>query len=302
MRTMLIIALALMIGVLAIGMAVRWDALNLLELGDRLWPGAAGKRVGEALPYGRDPMQQVDVFAPQGHGRTDAPLPVLIWFNGGGWASGTRPQYGFAGRALSADGFVAVVAGYRHAPTHHFPAFTEDTRDAILWVRANIARYGGDPDRIVLVGQSAGAHMAVLTVLDRRWLGALGDDGGPIRGIVGLSGPYDFAPFEPGGMAERALGDAPNIADTQPINFARGDAPPMLFITGDADRTVRPRNSRVMAAAITDAGGTARVIEYAGIAHRETAMALSLPFRGMAPVVRDTLAFAREVTSPSEVR
>ncbi len=293
----ILIGIGLLIAaIIGLGFSLRWDGLSALNLADRLWPGQSGHLVAAGRAYGTDLAQAIDIYAP-GKTARDARLPVIIWYNGGGWASGTRQQYGFVGRALSAEGFVVAVVNYRHAPAHRFPAFIADTRDALRWVHGSIAGYGGDADRLVLMGQSAGAHMAMLTILDQRWSGAYGLRGGPVKGVVGISGPYDFLPFEPGGMADVAMGDAPNLADTQPINFARGDAPPILLLTGDADVTVRPRNSRRLLAAVASAGGSARLVEYPHVAHRDTAMAFSLPFRAMAPVLRDSVAFARRVTA-----
>ncbi|MFM6853926.1 MAG: alpha/beta hydrolase, partial [Sphingopyxis sp.] len=291
----------------ALGNAARWQTVGLLNLLDRVWPGAAGVQVATAIPYGPGAAQRVDIFVPRG-ARAGGNAPVILWWHGGGWANGGREVYGFAGRAFAAQGFVTIVAGYRLGPQGRFPAMMQDVAGAVAWARANVARFGGDGNRIVLAGQSAGAHLATLAALDPQWLGADARPGGAVRGVIGLSGPYDFAPFEPGRTADITFSHVADAAQTQPIHFARADAPSMFLATGDADPTVNPRNTRALAAALVDAraaagadgaagaGGAVETHYYAGMDHAGTVMALSLPFRGRAPVLADAADFAHRVT------
>ncbi len=281
----------------AVGYAARWQMPGLLNVADRVWPGAAGRLVAEAVPYGPSPFQQVDVFSPVTEDRGDAGAnrPVIIFFHGGGWFKGSRDTYGFAGRAFSSEGFVTVIAGYRMVPDGRFPVFMEDAAAAVRWTRANIAQYGGDPDRIILAGHSAGAHIALLSALDPRWLGDMTQPGGAVRGVISLAGPADFLPFEAGGRAEVAMGHVRPLEQTQPIHFARADAPPIWMGHGDQDVTVRPRNSIRLAAAITDAGGQATVRLYPGVDHEGTITPLSLLYRDRIPLFADAVAFARQV-------
>ena len=290
-------AILLVLAVLGAGLghASRWSLLGLLDVADGLWPGAAGERRGVALSYGPAAAQQVDVFVPEGTRATNR-KPVIIWFHGGGWDSGGRDYYGFAGRAFASEGFVTVVAGYRLGEAGKYPAFMEDAAAAVRWTHDNVAAFGGDPDRIVLAGHSAGAHIALLSVLDVRWLGERAMVGGPVKGVIGLAAPADFLPLERGGSADRAMGHVVPIEFTQPIIFARGDAPPLWLATGDADTTVRPRNSIRLGAAVRRAGGTAEVILYPGIDHIGVMTALALPFRDRVPTLVEASAFAKRVT------
>jgi acetyl esterase/lipase len=277
-----------------IGYAARWQMPGLLNVADRLWPGPAGHMVAEAQAYGSSPFQQVDVFAPTDSGTN---RPVIVFFHGGGWAKGSRDTYGFAGRAFASEGFVAVVAGYRMVPEGRYPVFMEDAAAAVRWARANAARYGGDPNNIVVAGHSAGAHIALLLALDPRWLGANAQPGGALRGAISLAGPADFLPMEPGGRGDVALGHVRPLEITQPIHFARADAPPIWMGHGDQDVTVRPRNSTRLAAAITDAGGQAEVRLYPGVDHEGTVTPLSLVYRDRIPLLSEASAFARRVTA-----
>lgn len=260
--------------------------LDLLNGVNALAPGDGGvRRLVSGAAFGSDPRQRLDVHAPAGA----RDLPVVLFFYGGSWSSGERGGYGFAARALAARSFVVVVPDYRLVPQVRFPAFLEDGAAALAWTRQHIAVHGGDPARIAVMGHSAGAWIALMLALDRQW----GGDGA-IRAAVGLAGPYDFRPFAPGGAAEAALGNAADLAVTQPIHFARGDAPPVLLLTGNDDTTVRPGNSDRLAAALAGAGAAAQVRHYPGVGHIGLLLALSKPFRGKAPALADAVTFLRQ--------
>ena len=122
--------------------------------------------------YGPEARHRLDVWVPKG--KAAQPLPVVVFFYGGGWNMGARGDYGFAGRAFAAQGFVAIVADYRLVPDVRFPAFIEDGALAVKWARDNAARYGGDPNRITLAGHSAGSYIAAMLSLDRHYLRAAG--------------------------------------------------------------------------------------------------------------------------------
>ncbi|OYU15154.1 MAG: alpha/beta hydrolase [Alphaproteobacteria bacterium PA4] len=277
-----IAALAAMSGCTRLGAL---NGLNAVTPGD-----GDTDRVARDIAFGSDPRQQLDVYAPAGA----RAAPVIVFFYGGSWASGRRQDYDFAARALAARGFVVVVPDYRLVPQVRYPAFVEDGAAAVAWTVANIAGHGGDPQRIATMGHSAGGYIAVLLALEPRWLAAAGAPGA-IKAAVGLAGPYDFAPFKPGGAADDAFGHFPDIPATQPITHARAGAPPLLLLTGDEDTTVLPRNVTVLAAAQQKLGSPVETRTYPGIGHIGIILAMSKPFRGKAPVVADTAAFLGRV-------
>ncbi|MEQ7873829.1 alpha/beta hydrolase [Sphingomonas sp. ASV193] len=243
--------------------------------------GDRARQVGDGIAYGPDPRQRLDIWVPEGGG---AGRPVVVFFYGGGWNSGERGDYGFVGRALAARGFVTVVPDYRLVPAVRYPAFVEDGAAAVRWVRANIARHGGDPRRIHLSGHSAGAYIAAMLALDRDFAA------GPIESAALLSGPYDFAPFDdPRSIA--AFGNWPDAAATQPVHYARRDAPPMLLVHGTADEVVRPRNSEALAAALRAKGAPVELALYPGKSHIDTIKSLSPLFRGSTPALGDMVRF-----------
>jgi acetyl esterase/lipase len=260
---------------------------GLLSLYDGAIGGGRGaSRPGSALPFGTH-GQTLDVWRPAGE---VAKRPVVIFWYGGGWAKGDRRAYGFAARAYAKAGFVVVVPDYRKVPSIRFPTFLQDGAEAVKWTRDHVAEYGGDPQRIALAGHSAGAYTVAMLALDRRWLEAEDVDPGIIKAAIGLSGPYDFYPWTSPRSVEAMKGVA-DPAMTQPINFARADAPPMLLFTGDKDTTVRPRNAIHLEAKLKALGAPVTLRILPGLNHEDVVMALSKPFRGKAPVLAESVAF-----------
>lgn len=276
---------------------------------DRLWPGGGNARpiVVRNIGYGSidaridNARQAYDVYYPDGVGGTkDAPdcngrtYPSLVFFHGGSWRDGDKASYAFVGRAFAKRGFFTYVADYRKVPDHVFPDFVADAARAIADIHRNLIKYPcADPKRLYVMGHSAGAHIAMMAALDPQWLKANDSDPSIITGVIGLAGPYDFYPFT-GEGAKAALGHWPRPKETQPITYARGDAPPLLLLTGDADTTVKPRNSKVLAEKVTALGGKAELKLYPGVGHSGIIMAISRPFRRIASVIEDVVAFTKK--------
>lgn len=230
--------------------------------------------------------QTLDVWRRE---ETCAKRPILVFFHGGGWVKGSAEEYGWAARAYADKGFAVVVANYRKVPDVTYPAFVEDAAQAVKWAHDNAFTIGGDPDAIAVAGHSAGGYAVAMLALDKRWLTAAGISPGVVKAAVGLSGPYDFVPFT--GRAVAAFSKWPKPEETQPMTYARADAPPMMLVTGTEDTTVRPRNARNLAAKLKGLGAPVELKEYAAQGHEDIAMALSLAFRGKAPVLDETSAF-----------
>lgn len=268
-----------------------------LNLGDRLLGDSDGATLQVAgQPYGSGERNKLNIWVPMGTKKTDR-LPVLVWLYGGGWYSGARDDYGFAGRAFARQGFIVVIPDYRIVPDGHWPDFLHDSAAAVAWTDAHIGNYGGDPDRIALAGHSAGAYNAVMIALDPQWMRAAGSGASVIRGVAALAGPYDFAPFEKGGRADVAMGDIRPVERTQPITFVRADAPPLWLGHGTADTVVRVRNSQRLAAAMHKVGGSATLREYDGLSHNDLVMALTRPLAYKGPILPEVADFLRGVTA-----
>jgi acetyl esterase/lipase len=251
----------------------------------------ASARVAEGVAFGAGDRLRLDVYAPRA--AAAGKRPVILFFYGGSWNSGRRQGYAFAARALAARGFVVVVPDYRLAPEARYPDFLQDCAAAVRWARLHARAYGGDGERIVLTGHSAGAYNAAMLALDPSLLGA---DRIAVRGFAGLAGPYDFLPLDDGATIA-AFGAWPRPAETQPIRYAAvPGAPPVLLLHGDGDSRVKPRNSRKLARLLRAAGSDVRLKLYPGLGHVGILAALAMPFRRQAPVLADVSAFAHEVT------
>jgi acetyl esterase/lipase len=247
--------------------------------------------ITQDVAYGVRPRQRLDIYAPT---RTGA--PVVVFFYGGGWVDGDKAIYRFLGAALAERGYLTVVPDYRLYPEVRFPAFVQDAAASVAWTHANIARYGGDPARIVLMGHSAGAQIAALLTLDKQWLLADGlDPDRSIAGMIGLAGPYDFLPLNDPEL-EAIFAPAGDLALTQPITFARGDAPPVFLASGRSDDTVWPRNTLRLSAAIQARGGQVETRLYPGASHRLIIGAMAAPLRWLAPVFADVTGFLDRLT------
>jgi acetyl esterase/lipase len=233
---------------------------------------------------------------PTGTKKSDR-LPVLVWLYGGGWYSGQRDDYGFAGRAFAKQGFIVVIPDYRIVPEGHWPDFLQDSAAAVAWTQKHISDYGGDADRIALAGHSAGAYNALMLGLDPQWLKAAGSDVSVIRGVVSLAGPADFYPFEKGGRADVAMGDIRPVEQTQPIHFVRADAPPLWLGHGTADTVVRVRNSQRLAAAMEKVGGPVTLRTYDGLSHNDLVMAFTDTLKYKGPILAEATDFLRGVTA-----
>ena len=263
-------------------------ACSPLRLLNDLGPRDRGvRRVAQDEAYGPHPRQRFDVFAP----RDARDMPILVFFYGGNWDSGERQLYAWAGQALAAQGFVVAVPDYRLVPEVRFPAFVEDAAAAVAHLGRTASQYGGDPNRLGVIGHSAGAYLAMMVALDRRYMAAV-EAPGLIRAAAGLSGPYDFTPFDVDASIN-AFGRAPDPTLTQPITFVRRDSPPLWLAHGEADTVVRPRNSISLDRLERDAGGRSTLKLYPGLNHADTIATFSPLFRKKAPLLADVAAFFR---------
>jgi acetyl esterase/lipase len=243
------------------------------------------------IAYSAHQQHRLDVYVPDGASAT--PRPLVVFWHGGRWRFGDKADYRFVGAALAELGYVAVLPNYRHYPDVKMPGFMDDAARAGEWAAAHGGEFGADVQRLYLMGHSAGAHLAALVTLDPRYFAAAGRPGPPIAGVIGLSGPYDFLPLlEPD--VQDMFGPPQNYPDSQPINFVRSDAPPMLLVHGLMDDTVRPKNSQNFAAALRARGVPVTLKLYPKVEHADTVAALSLPARGRAPTLADIEAFVRQ--------
>ena len=264
-------------------------ACSPLTLFATLSPKDPASRVSRGEAYGPNARQTADVYVPRA-GPVKA--PIAVFFYGGSWDSGRRQDYNWVGRAMASRGFVTVVADYRLYPEVRYPGFLEDGALAVRWAVDNAARFGGDPQCIVLLGHSAGAYNAVMLGLDGRYLTAAGVNPAQIKAVAGLAGPYDFLPLK-GTSTNQVFGQSPDLPGTQPLAHVRPGSPPAFLATGDADKVVWPKNTTALAKLYREAGVVVEERYYPGVDHISIVLALSRPLRGGAPVLDEMADFLR---------
>jgi acetyl esterase/lipase len=200
-------------------------------------------------PGGKD---RLDVYVPEGVKNA----PVIFSVHGGLLMAGDRREDAFVGQRFAAAGYVTAVISYRLSPQASHPAHIEDTAAAFAWVKRNISRHGGDPDRVLVTGHSAGAYLIMLLAADPRWLAAHTLSSRDIRGVAPVSGFYwvdkpGVAPDRP----KSVWGPDPKVwVDASPSRYLRADLPPILILDTDGDETWRQGQAADLAAALRKAG------------------------------------------------
>jgi acetyl esterase/lipase len=260
--------------------------------------------------YGPHPRNGLDIYTPK---NLHAAAPVVLFLYGGSWNSGARGDYVFVGEALASRGVVTVIADYRLYPEVRYPSFLEDGAQALAWTVREVAKYGGDPARLYLMGHSSGAYNAAMLALDPRWLAGVNLTPAVLRGWIGLAGPYDFIPIK--NRDVRPVFFFPDTpADSQPINHVMSSAPPALLIAPAKDKLVDPRrNTGGLAASLRAAHVAVREQYFEHVSHATLVAAIARPLRGLAPVLdavdhfiksdagRNTLPVAQAATDPQPI-
>jgi len=221
--------------------------------------GLANRGVGQpdaSLVYDAANQLSLDLYRPA---KAEPNAPVLVFFYGGSWQRGSRAQYRFVGRRLSETGAVVIIADYRLGPRAPFPAFMQDGARAVAWARRHAAEYGGDPQRVFVAGHSAGAQIAALLGTDPRYLRAVGMEPRQLGGVIGLSGPYDFA-IRGDTKLEQVFGPQAQWPDAMPVHFVDGDEPPFLLVVGAEDKIVAPRQTFELAQRLRSVGTEVRTV------------------------------------------
>lgn len=225
------------------------------------------------LPYVPDlpgPRHTLDIYAhPNRIG-----LPVVLFYHGGGWRSGDKRLFEHLGRAMAVRGILAVTVNYRLTPAVRHPSHAMDCANAFAWVLEHVADYGGDPSNVFLMGHSAGAHLASIITLDRRYLQRLNVPDNGVRGVIVVSGATDLTNhtettvFTTREQIEEAFGSTTEeLAAASPMTYVRSDLPPFLVIVAERDSEGLRSQGRRFADALRDAGGEVIYISIQGRDH-----------------------------------
>ena len=280
-----IIGLAGAVGALAIlASCSPLTALNVLS------PGSASDIVPN-LAYGQGARHKLDIYRPA---RPDANAPVVVFFYGGNWNMGERRDYAFVGHALAARGIIVLIPDYRLYPEVRYPDFLDDAAQALAWSARNVSRYGGDPERLFVMGHSAGAYIAAMLALDPRWLNKQRMDRTGLRGWIGMAGPYDFIPIiNPAVRPVFHFPDTP--AESQPINHTDGATLPALLIAARKDALVNPlRNTAALAGKLRAQGVSVEEVYFDRVGHATLIASLAAPLRVLAPTLATIEHFVQQ--------
>ena len=245
------------------------------------WPFSVrprGVRRVRNVAYGEDdPATRLDLYLP----RTPraGPAPVLVYFHGGGFYSGSKswgakPLF----YRLAASGWVCASADYRLAPRASYADALADARRAVDWVRQHAAEHGGAPERVFLAGGSAGAHLASMLALGGRDSGTSAPSTPDVRGVVALYGYF--------GRVRTPHGPS------SPFDLIGPQAPPFLVVHGDNDSLVPVETARDFAGRLASASAGPVVFVELGGAEHSFGLFDSLRFRA---VIDGIEAFLRSV-------
>jgi acetyl esterase len=192
----------------------------------------SGVKVTKDEQYGTDERHRLDVYEPSE--KAGKPMPILVFVHGGGFVAGNKsspdsPFFGNIGYYLAKRGILTVIPTYRLAPKHKWPAGTEDVAGALTWVRKNGEKFGGNTNRIVIMGHSAGgAHVASYIFQEEFQL----KEGDGLIGAILLSGVYDpeKAPAPPYYGEDKSK--YPSMA---PIKYIDGRKIPVFIVFAEFD-------------------------------------------------------------------
>jgi acetyl esterase/lipase len=243
-------------------------------------------RVTNNMPYvsGGLSRQWMDLYYVPSNA---APTPVVVWVHGGGWASDNENNP--RALALTNHNIAVAAISYRYTtnpPPSVYPASLphpaqiQDVKSAIRWLRANAAQFNLDANRIGMWGFSAGGHLSALTgTTGHTNLFDVGEHLGQssrVQAVVDMTGPTDLLQvptavpgfdFDLWLLGDYATNNPATLAPVNPINFARGDAPPFRIIHGEADPNVNILASELLHTALTNAGVSSLFIRLPGVGH-----------------------------------
>lgn len=214
--------------------------------------------VEEGVVYASDQGSALlaDIAYPTGGG----PKPAIVYVHGGRWRAGSRNGNGALNvREWAGFGYFAMTIDYRLVEASPAPAPYQDTLAAIRWVHAHADEYGIDPERIYLIGNSAGGHLVALAATLGNGpyprVGGWDDARSDVRAVISVAGPYDLNTLSWGDLWTPISGDAGAARRlASPMHQISSDTKPILVVHSDDDRSVPVQQAIDMAEALSDAG------------------------------------------------
>lgn len=252
-------------------------------------------QVHRSIVYGDQPRNRFDLYLPK---NSDGPKPVLAFVPGGAWIIGYKAWGSLLGKQLAERDIIVACFDYRNFPQGTITDMVEDVSQGISFLCNNVVEYGGDPDRIYLMGQSAGAHISSCALLEQAVIesegGSISWSVSQIKAFFGLSGGYNIPSlvenFHRRGLyysiflsimeGEKSLQHfSPEIRVKDPsICNAVALLPKIILFHGTSDYSIPSDASRTFADALQQVGAKAELILYSGKTH--TDLFLQDPMRG----------------------
>jgi acetyl esterase/lipase len=250
-----------------------------------------GVVVKRDIAYGADDRNKLDIFTPE---KADGTRPVLIFVHGGAYVAGnkragTSPFYDNIMLAAVKNGFVGVNITYRVAPAHPYPAATEDLSRAVQWVLANVAASGGDPNRVFLWGQSAGAAHVGNYIAHTQFHGPKGIG---IKAAILMSGIFDQVSFPTAPNVVAYFGeDRTKYEERSSLKGIVASKLPLLVIDAEIDPPPFIAQSKALNDALCAAGRCPERITLKGHSHMSEVYAINTADR---QVIDAVTAFAKK--------
>ncbi len=278
----------LCVAIVSAAVAVAWGALGAAQPQNGGLPPSVELR--RDVPYAgtRNPRQRLDLYLPRDR-KADQPVPLVVYIHGGAWLGGDkRAGAGEIGYLVASGDYAGASVAYRLSGEAQWPAQAHDVKAAIRWLRANASKFGYDPDRIAVMGASAGGHLVAFLGTTgglKDVEGVLGDHDATdsrVQAVVDLFGPADFltigdAPSKINHDAADspealllggAIQDKPDAArSASPITYVSKDDPPFLLVHGSDDPTVPFDQSVRLHDALKNAGVPSTLLRIENGAH-----------------------------------
>ena len=227
---------------------------------------AESKRIRESIPgprdiaYGPETRQKLDIYPAARPG-----APIVVWFHGGRWQMNSKEDSCRPAETFSRAGVNFIATSFRQAPNNPMDTIIDDARRAVAWAYNNAHSFGGDKNRLYIVGHSSGGHMAgMMVTTDWTKLGLPRD---AVKGGLCGSGMYDLEPVRLTFRNEALKLDKESAERNSPIKHIPVPGCPIVVTVGALESDEFRRQSREFAAAWTKAGNKCEFIEVAGLHH-----------------------------------
>ncbi|NBY02214.1 MAG: alpha/beta hydrolase [Planctomycetes bacterium] len=223
--------------------------------------------------------------------------PVFFFVHGGAWVQGDKNFFGIysaIGRLAAQNGMIGVVISYRLTPKVKHPSHAEDVARAIAWTTKNIKKYGGDPERIILCGHSAGGHLVSLVSCDPNYLKTEKVNPSSIKGVISISGVYEIPKI----LLGNVFGNDPEKKiKASPITHVRKDLPPFLILCADKELPLcTSADCKKFQKALEENGNPVKFHEISPSNHMKMVFDAGKPEKQVATLI---LQFARQVLKPT---